>query len=83
MSSSRVGIQAKRKEHAPLTVYTHCNSHILNLSIAASSSLPYIRNIISEISSKKTKLAGLCKTRWVERHTCYDTFILGMCCHLL
>ena len=22
----------------------------------------------------KTKLSGLCKTRWVERHTCYETF---------
>ena len=23
---------------------------------------------------KKQKLTGLCKTRWVERHTCYETF---------
>ena len=22
-----------------------------------------------------TKLPGLCKTRWVERHTCYETFL--------
>ena len=22
----------------------------------------------------KRKLVGMCKTRWVERHTCYDTF---------
>ncbi|KAI6660613.1 52 kDa repressor of the inhibitor of the protein kinase-like [Oopsacas minuta] len=22
----------------------------------------------------KTKLIGLCKTRWVERHTCFDSF---------
>ena len=51
MSSSRVGVQAKIKEHAPLAVYTHCNSHILNLSIAASSSLPYIRNMIDVINS--------------------------------
>ena len=28
MSSSRVGVQAKIKEHAPLAVYTHCNSHV-------------------------------------------------------
>ena len=33
MSSSRVGVQAKIKEHAPLAVYTHYNSHILNLLI--------------------------------------------------
>ena len=24
--------------------------------------------------SRKKKLKGLCKTRWVERHTCFDTF---------
>ena len=23
---------------------------------------------------RKRKLVGMCKTRWVERHTCYDTF---------
>ena len=26
-------------------------------------------------TSNKTKLAGLCKTRWTERHTCYETFL--------
>ena len=24
--------------------------------------------------SSKRKLRGLCQTRWVERHTCYETF---------
>ena len=25
-------------------------------------------------TSRKEKLKGLCKTRWVERHECYETF---------
>ncbi|KAL5463414.1 hypothetical protein EMCRGX_G032308 [Ephydatia muelleri] len=27
----------------------------------------------------KTKLSGLCKTHWVERHTCYETFYKYVC----
>ena len=26
-------------------------------------------------ASRKERLSGLCKTRWVERHTCYETFL--------
>ena len=28
----------------------------------------------TENASSKRKLQGLCKTRWAERHTCYETF---------
>lgn len=100
MSSERVGVQARIKEIAPLALYIHCNSHVLNLSIAAACKLPPVRNMIDslnevfwffhnspkrqtffehvlerlEIPSKVTKLKGLCKTRWIERHQCYETF---------
>ena len=36
MSSNRAGVQAKIKEVSPRALYTHCYSHCLNLSIAAS-----------------------------------------------
>ena len=29
---------------------------------------------VYECESRVKKLKGLCKTRWVERHTCYETF---------
>lgn len=99
MSSARVGTQAQIKAVAPLALYTHCNSHVLNLSIAAACKAQLVRNmigtvnelflffgnspkrqryfekIISEEENKAsvTKLKGLCKTRWIERHTCYET----------
>ena len=99
-SSDRVGVQSRIKVVAPLAIYTHCNSHVLNLSIAGACHIPSIRNMIDVINevflfynsspkrqrffehilealgseSSKRKLRGLCQTRWVERHTCYETF---------
>jgi len=35
MSSGKAGVQAKIKEISPLLLFTHCYSHCLNLSIAA------------------------------------------------
>ena len=101
MSSARVGVQAEIKKVAPQALYTHCNSHVLNLSIVSACKLPSIRNMIDVLDSvflffnlspkrqrlfervldlnknksKVTKLKGLCKTRWVERHTCFETFM--------
>ncbi|CAC5408033.1 unnamed protein product [Mytilus coruscus] len=100
MSSMRVGVQARIKERAPLALYVHCNSHVLNLCIAAACKLPPVRNMIDSLNeiyfffnnspkrqtffelvvekednpSKVKKLKGLCKTRWVESHVCYETF---------
>jgi hypothetical protein len=101
MSSGRIGVQARIKEKSPLALYMHCNSHVLNLSIAAACKLSPIRNMIDslnetdlcfnnspkqqaffelviekeEILSNGKKLKGLCKTRWVERHLCFETFL--------
>lgn len=100
MSSEKVGCQARIKSINPLALYTHCNSHVLNLSIAYACKMPLVRNMIDGVNatfvffdvspkrqrffehvlqhhgleSKLKKLLGLCKTRWVERHTCYDVF---------
>ena len=95
MSSYRVGVQARIR-----ALYVHCNSHVLNLSIASSCQIQAIKNMIDTInetfkffhfspkrqrffesildkeseSHAVKKLKGMCKTRWVERHTCYETF---------
>ena len=99
MSSEKVGAQTKIREIAPMAIYNHCHSHVLNLSIAASCQVPEIRNMIDSINSlflffdlsakrqsflelvltakcaptRKKHLTGLCKTRWVERHSCFET----------
>ena len=100
MSSDICGVQAQIRTTAPVAVYTHCRSHVLNLSLAASCKIPEIRNMMDTINSlflffklspkrqrflevvlqikgaptRKRHLRGLCKTRWVEWHTCFDTF---------
>ena len=105
MSSERVGVQSRIKLVAPLVLYTHCRSHVLNLSVAAACKVLSIRNMVGFINatylffdlspkrqryfehvllqcasvSMKTKLSGLCKTRWVEQHTCYETFYEYIC----
>ena len=53
MSSSTKGVQARIREASPLALYTHCQSHQLNLCIVKTCSLPKIRNasgVISEIA---------------------------------
>lgn len=99
MSSGNVGTQAIIREKAPMALFTHCSSHVLNLVVAHSCSVQSLRNMVSTINelflfydkspkrqrqletvlavfvpdNKKQKLKGLCKTRWVERHDCFDT----------
>ncbi|KAK3754906.1 hypothetical protein QZH41_003007 [Actinostola sp. cb2023] len=101
MSSGKAGVQAKIKEISPLALFTHCYSHCLNLSIAATCKVQEVRNLIGlinetylfldnspkrqklfELTLEKylpdcshSKLPGLCKTRWVERHTCLEVFL--------
>jgi len=99
MSGKMNGSQALIKQTVPQALYVHCNSHLLNLAIMKSCSLPAIRNMVDLLNSiflffdlspkrqrllerviriygtgKVNKLKGLCKTRWVERHTCFETF---------
>ena len=50
MSSSRVGVQARIRALAPLALYVHCNSHVLNLSIALSCQIQAIKNMIDTIN---------------------------------
>ena len=100
MSSEKQGVQGRIKAMNKLALYTHCKSHVLNLSIAHACKLPLVRNMVDginstyiffesspkrqqyfedvlshqETESSRTKLLGLCKTRWVERHTCFNSF---------
>ena len=83
-----------------MALYTHYNSYVLNLSVAAACRLTSVRNMIGTLNEtflsflfspkrqrfveqvlemcgstfRKEKLKGLRKTRWVERHECYETF---------
>ena len=50
MSSDKADVAARICDVASMAVYTHCNSHILNLSIAASCKLSEIRNMIDTIN---------------------------------
>ena len=49
MASSRVGVQARIKQEAPLATYVHCSGHCLNLVITHSCSLPEVRNVIDRL----------------------------------
>ncbi|XP_056016929.1 52 kDa repressor of the inhibitor of the protein kinase-like [Ostrea edulis] len=101
MTSEKRGCQGRIKSLNQLALYTHCRSHVLNLSIASACKLPLVRNMIDVLNSvfiffdsspkrqgfletivendgsvdfSRKKLVGLCKTRWVERHICFDVF---------
>lgn len=49
MSGSRQGVQALIMARNPQAVYTHCCSHVLNLVIVKSCSLPAIRNMFGTV----------------------------------
>ena len=95
MSSYISGAKACIRE---VDLYTHCWSHVLNLSISATCQVPEVRNIVDTINScflyfnnspeanifwisfgnhgcKKKHLVGLCKTRWAEQHTYFETIL--------
>ena len=50
MSSERVGVQARIKVVCPLALYTHCRSHVLNLSIASACKVPQISSTVDFIN---------------------------------
>lgn len=50
MSSSCVGVQAGIRALAPHALYVHCDSHVLNLSIASSCQIQAIKNMIDTIN---------------------------------
>lgn len=49
MSSEKIGVQRRIRDHSATALYTHCNSHVLNLSIASFCKLPWIRNMIDNV----------------------------------
>lgn len=49
MSSGRVGVQARIRDHSPLATYIHCSGHCLNLVISSSCTLPEVRNVLNRL----------------------------------
>jgi hypothetical protein len=49
MSSARVGVQARIREHAPLATYIHCSGHCLNLVVSHLRALPEVHNVINKL----------------------------------
>ena len=44
MSSEACGVQGRIRRIAPMALYTHCNSHVLNLSVAAACRLTSVKH---------------------------------------
>ena len=76
------GVAKQIRESAPMATYVHCASHVLNLVLNESSTLPSIRNLFDTISNIITfinespkrkasfhvKLITYCTTRFIQRH---------------
>ncbi|XP_041362805.1 52 kDa repressor of the inhibitor of the protein kinase-like [Gigantopelta aegis] len=84
MSSGRVGVQAKIREHAPLATYVHCSGHCLNLVISHACNIPEVRNMIDKLkncclffrnSPKRNELLELITAIKVENQTRRKTLI--------
>ena len=76
MSSEKVGVQSRIREHSPTALYTHCNSHVLNLSISAACKMPSMRNMIDNVIEISLFFGTSPKRRWIERH--HSTNFLGL-----
>ena len=50
MSSKKIGVQSRIKEHSPTALYTRCNSQVLNLRIAASCKMPSMRHMTDNVN---------------------------------
>ena len=50
MSSEACGVQGRIWRIAPMALYTHCNSHVLNLSVAVARRLTSVRNMIATLN---------------------------------
>ena len=50
MSSEACGVKGRIKRIEPMALYTHCNRHVLNLSVAAACRLTPVRNIIGTLN---------------------------------
>lgn len=46
MSSEACGVQGRIRTIARMALYTHCNSHVLNLTVAAACRSTSVRNMI-------------------------------------
>jgi hypothetical protein len=88
MSSGRVGVQARIREHAPLATYIHCSSHCLNLVISRSCALPEVHNVVQkmqhccrffQLSPKRNGLLQLVVQNRLKDHVSQRRAILDLC----
>ena len=69
--------EIKIKEVSPLAMYTHCFSHCLNLSIAASCKVQEVRNLIGVINE-----AYLFLTNSPKRQRFFETTVSCLSHHI-
>ena len=50
MSSEACGVQGRIRRIAPMALYIHCNSHVLNVSVAAACRLTSVSNMIGTLN---------------------------------
>ena len=67
MSSDKVGVQTRIIQVSPRALYVHCNSHVLNISIASACKLPAIRNMIDNLNAVSCSLMSPKRQRFLER----------------
>ena len=89
----RIGVQAKIKDafsfsfihtlQEPCSESQHCvclqdivNEVFQFLTIPQRDNFNHVLDKF-ELETKKEKIQGLCRTRWVERHTCFETLCVA------
>ena len=71
MSGEVSGLQQLIRDKYPLSLYTHCTGHVLNLAISRSCTVPHIRNIAFikvirlwiKFSLKRSLLKAICEAK--------------------
>ena len=76
MSSAARGTQAFIRQKSPKAVYTHCNTHCLNLAIVHSCDIPMIRNMIGTVN----EICSFFKSS-PKRHELLAAVIKDICPH--
>lgn len=74
MSGCVNGVQAKVRQTAPLSVYVHCASHVLNLVLNTACSVPLIRNMFGVVSEVTNFINESAKRREIALSVQNDDF---------
>jgi hypothetical protein len=79
MSGMIKGVQALIQQRNPLAVYTHCCSHVLNLVILKSCSIPDIRNMFGTVRRAAVFFSESSAGEY-QRYKYQDTYIKKVSC---